>query len=130
MIKLADLLEEINNSFTAYKGVPNDFKLHNGPMFFTKYEDGAKHYAERLGGYVVKAMIKFKKPLVIDAEKSAPIPITYDGKVIGTFSDKDINDKIKALGFDGLIINKKFGNPIDGWEILSFDNSTREITQQ
>ena len=122
------LIKEYNNkNFVAYKGVPNDFKPHNGPMFFTKFEQGAKHYAEQLGGYVIKAEINFKNPLIVDATKSAPIPIYYDDEYIGTFSEKDINTKIKSLGFDGLIINKKFGDEIDGWEILSFDESTRRL---
>ena len=119
--------ENVNNDFIAFKGVSKDFKPHDGPMFFTSDEDGAKYYAERMSGYVIKALIKFKNPLIVDAYKPAPIPIIHNGELIGNFSEKDINDKIKSAGFDGLIINKKFGNELDGWEILSFDNTTREF---
>jgi len=45
---------------------------------------------------------------------------------IGTFSDDDINEKVMKLGYDGVIINKKYGDPIDGWEILSFSKDSRE----
>ena len=116
-----------SKDFIAFKGVPNDFKPHNNPMFFTSDEDAAKYYAERMSGYVIAASIKFKNPLIVNADKPAPIPITHDGEYIGNFSETGINDKIKSAGFDGLIINKKFGNKLDGWEILSFDNTTREF---
>lgn len=120
--------EYSEESFTAYKGVKPDFQNHNNPMFFTKYYEGAKHYAEIHNGKVITATIEFQNPLVVNATKSAPIDIIEpNGNKLGTFSDSGINDKIKSAGYDGLIINKKFGNNIDGWEILTFDSSTRKI---
>ena len=50
----------------------------------------------------------------------------YPQNFIGTFSDLDINQKIQSLGYDGVIIHKKWGDPIDGWEILSFSKDSRE----
>jgi hypothetical protein len=64
--------ENISKDFIAFKGVPNDFKPHNNPMFFTSDEDAAKYYAERMSGYVITASIKFKNPLIVNADKPAP----------------------------------------------------------
>lgn len=130
--------------FEAYKGVKMDFEPHDGPMFFTQYYDGAQYYGiHRLEGKVMTAIIRFNNPLIVNAYQPPSgngygegIPIYKDengdkwvgsDNFIGTFSDNDINEKVKSHGYDGVIINKKFGNPIDGWEVLSFDSSTREF---
>jgi hypothetical protein len=132
------LTENDDKHIIAYKGVKQDFdEDKEGPMFFTKFYDGARHYAIVMDGKVLKVKLKFKNPLIVNAYGVAdsgygngiPIYANEEDKstFIGTFSDYDINDKISGLGYDGLIINKKYGDHIDGWEILSFSKNTREF---
>jgi hypothetical protein len=139
------LKEELENSFIAYKGVKSDFQNHNNPMFFTKDKEGAEHYARVNNGKIITATINFKNPLIVNAHTypqgrryGEGIPMykdengnksPYSDNFIGTFSDNDINEKVIKLGYDGIIINKKYGNLIDGWEILTFDSSTRKIEE-
>lgn len=113
----------------GYKGVSEDFKNENKPSFYTKDIEAAKYYSSlREGTKTISAIFNFKNPLIINAEKPAPISIiTPEGKILGTFNDKDINEKIISEGYDGLILNRKFGTPLDGWEILSFNNNSRYI---
>lgn len=113
----------------GFKGVSKDFSEENKPSFYTKDLETAKHYSGlREGTQTISAVFNFKNPLIINAEKPAPIPIiTPDGKTLGTFNDKDINEKIISTGYDGLILNRKFSTPLDGWEILSFNNESRHI---
>lgn len=127
-IKLFENLGEL----IVYKGVGPDFNPHvEGPMFFTQKLDLALYYGrEVFGGGITKWRINFNNPLIVNALAPAPIPfIGTDGlsqNFIGTFSDLDINQKIQSLGYDGVIIHKKWGDPIDGWEILSFSKDSRE----
>jgi hypothetical protein len=139
------LKENENKNFTAYKGVKSDFQNHNNPMFFTKDKEGAEHYARVNNGKIITATINFKNPLIVNAHTypqgrryGEGIPMykdengdksPYSDNFIGTFSDNDINEKVIKLGYDGIIINKKYGNLIDGWEILTFDSSTRKIEE-
>ena len=139
------LKEESKNGFIAYKGVKSDFQSHNNPMFFTKDKEGAEHYARVNNGKIITATINFKNPLIVNAHTypqgrryGEGIPMykdengdksPYSDNFIGTFSDNDINEKVIKLGYDGIIINKKYGNLIDGWEILTFDSSTRKIEE-
>jgi hypothetical protein len=113
----------------GYKGVSDDFKNENKPSFYTKDIEAAKYYSSlREGTKTISAIFNFKNPLIINAEKPAPISIiTPEGKMLGTFNDKDINEKIISEGYDGLILNRKFGTTLDGWEILSFNNDSRYI---
>jgi len=113
----------------GFKGVPQDFSDENKPSFYTKDIEAAKYYSGlREGTQTVSAIFNFKNPLIINAEKPAPIPIiTPDGKTLGTFNDKDINEKIISAGYDGLILNRKFSTPLNGWEILSFNNESRHV---
>lgn len=113
----------------AYKGVSDNFTNENKPSFYTKDLEGAKYYANlREGTKTISAVFNFKNPLVINAERPAPIPITTpDGQILGTFNDKDINEKIIQAGYDGLILNRKFSSPLDGWEILSLNGDSRYI---
>lgn len=143
IIKKRLLKEETNGiQFVAYKGVPLDFEPHNRPMFFTKFYDGAVAYGiHKLNGKVVRAIITFKNPLIVNAYKPVRgtgygegIPMYKDengdkfgDNFIGTTTDNDMNEKIQLHGYDGLILNRKYGDPIDGWEVLSFDSSTREF---
>ena len=130
--------------FEAYKGVPMDFEPRGGPMFFSKYYDGAEYYGiHKLEGKVVTAIMRFKNPLIVNAFRPAigsgngeGIPMYKDEEgdkwpgsdnFIGTFSDDDINEKVQSAGYDGVIINRKFGDHLNGWEVLSFDSSTREF---
>lgn len=132
-IKLFENFSEL----IVYKGVRPDFDpTKEGPMFFTQKLDLALYYGrEVLGGGITKWRINFNNPLIVNALAPAPIPLYSDEKgdgsrlsqnFIGTFSDPDINQKIQSLGYDGVIINKKYGDSIDGWEILSFSRATRE----
>jgi hypothetical protein len=112
-------------------------------MFFTQKLDLALYYGhEVLGGGITKWRITFKNPLIVNAHTyprgkgyGEGIPIYRDenddksqmsDNFIGTFSDDDINEKVMKLGYDGVIINKKYGDPIDGWEVLSFSKDSRE----
>lgn len=113
----------------GFKGVSGDFSNEDKPSFFTRDVDASKYYSQlREGNQIISGIFNFQNPLVINAEKPAPIPITTpDGKTIGTFNDKDINEKIISAGYDGLILNRKFSTPLDGWEILSFNSDSRHI---
>lgn len=113
----------------GFKGVSQDFSEENKPSFYTKDLEAAKYYAGlKEGTQTISAIFDFKNPLIVNAEKPAPIPIvTPDGKTLGTFNDKDINEKIISAGYDGLILNRNFSTPLEGWEILSFDNKSRHI---
>ena len=126
---LKNIFPESKYKHIGFKGVPQDFSEENKPSFYTKDIEAAKYYSGlREGTQTISAIFNFKNPLVVNAEKPAPIPIiTPDGKTLGTFNDKDINEKIISAGYDGLIINRKFSTPLDGWEILSFDNNSRHI---
>ena len=129
MIKLFENFKEL----IVYKGVGPDFNPHvEGPMFFTQKLDLALYYGhEVFGEGITKWRINFNNPLIVNALAPAPIPLYRDQmglsqNFIGTFSDLDINQKIQSLGYDGVIIHKKWGDPIDGWEILSFSKDSRE----
>lgn len=113
----------------GFKGVSQHFFEENKPSFYTKDFEAAKYYASlREGTQTISAVFNFKNPLIVNAERPAPIPIvTPDGRTLGSFSDKDINEKIIAAGYDGLVLNRKFGTPLDGWEILSFNSQSRHI---
>lgn len=113
----------------GFKGVSSDFPNEDKPSFYTKDIDASKYYSQlREGNQIISAVFNFQNPLIVNAEKPAPIPIiTPDGKTLGTFNDKDINEKIISAGYDGLILNRKFSTPLDGWEILSFNSNTRHI---
>lgn len=128
-IKLYENFREL----IVYKGVSPDFDpTKEGPMFFTQKLDLALYYGrEVFGGGITKWRINFNNPLIVNALAPAPIPLYRDQKglsqnFIGTFSDPHINQKIQSLGYDGVIINKKYGDSIDGWEILSFSKDSRE----
>jgi hypothetical protein len=77
--------------------------MHTHPPRGRAYGEGIPFYRDRAG----------------DMSKSSD-------NFIGTFSDSDINQKVQSLGYDGIIINKKYSNPIDGPEILSFSRDSRE----
>jgi hypothetical protein len=111
------------------KGVSENFIEEDKPSFYTFDLDAAKHYSSlREGTKVISAVFNFKNPLIVDAERPSPIPIIEpDGNVLGTFVDKDINEKIQTAGYDGLILNRKFSTPLDGWEVLSFNSDSRHI---
>ncbi len=113
----------------GFKGVSKDFSEENKPNFYTKDLEAAKYYSGlREGTQTISAVFNLKNPLIVNAEKPAPIPIgTPDGKTLGTFNDKDINEKIISAGYDGLVLNRKFSTPLNGWEILSFDSNSRHI---
>lgn len=123
------IFPESNYKEIGFKGVSRSFTEENKPSFYTKDIQAAKYYSSlREGTEIIGAIFNFKNPLIINAEKPAPIPIvTYEGQILGTFNDKDINDKIISAGFDGLVLNRGFGTPLGGWEILSFNNQTRYI---
>ena len=132
-IKLFENLGEL----IVYEGVGPDFNPHvEGPMFFTQKLDLALYYGhEVFGGGITKWRINFNNPLIVNALAPAPIPLYRDQSgdgsrlsqnFIGTFSDPHINQKIQSIGYDGVIIHKKWGDPIDGWEILSFSKDSRE----
>jgi hypothetical protein len=62
--------------------------------------------------------------LIIDALKPSPIELKdANGNVLGIFGKEDYIQKVKDAGYDAVIINKRFGNPLDGWEIVSFNRS-------
>ncbi len=126
---LETIFSESKYKEIGFKGVPKDFSEENKPSFYTKDLEAAKYYSGlREGTQTISAVFNFKNPLIINAEKPAPIPIiTPDGKTLGTFNDKDINEKIISAGYDGLILNRKFSTPLNGWEILSFNNESRHI---
>lgn len=130
------LSEDDDNHIIAYKGITPDYNYEkDGPMFFTKFYAGANHYATVYNGRVLTVKLRFKNPLIVNAYEPARsghgIPIYADendkSTYIGTFSDSDINEKLLALGYDGIIVNRRFGDPIDGWEILSLSKDTREF---
>ena len=128
----------------VYKGVSPDFDPNKeGPMFFTKDFNLALYYGrDVLRGGVTKWRVNFNNPLIVNAYapslgkghgKGIPMYRNESGdgsrlsdNFIGTFSDSDINQKIQSFGYDGVIIHKKYGDPVDGWEILSFSRDTRE----
>ena len=111
------------------KGVSENFVEEDKPSFYTFDIDAAKYYSSlQEGSRVINAVFNFKNPLIVNAEKPSPIPIVeINGNVLGTFTDKDINEKIQNVGYDGLVLNRRFGTPLDGWEVLSFDKTSRHI---
>jgi len=111
------------------KGVPENFIEEDKPSFYTFDMEAAKYYSSlREGTKVISAIFDFQKPLIVNAENPSPIAIVEaNGNTIGTFNDKDINEKIQLAGYDGLILNRKFGAPMEGWEVLSFSKDSRHI---
>lgn len=126
---LDTIFPESKVKYVVFKGLREDFFNENKPSFFTSDKDAAKYYSSLVNRKeVISAILDFKNPLIVDAEKPAPISILDKmGITLGTFSDKDINEKILAAGYDGLVINRKFSSPLDGWEILTFGNMSRYI---
>lgn len=114
----------------GYKGVGDDFTADNDyPSFFTYNFDAAQYYSTmQKSTKVISALFNFQNPLIVDAEKPAPITLREaDGSILGNFSENGINEKIQNAGYDGLILHRKFGEPLDGWEVLSFNSSSRHI---
>lgn len=113
----------------GYKGVATNFKEEDKPSFYTFSREPATYYASlRKGTEVLCAIFNFRNPLVVDAERPAPIPIVDSaGTILGMFDDPDINQKIQAAGYDGLILNRKFDTPMNGWEVLSFNSNGRHL---
>lgn len=113
----------------GFKGVSNSFQEEDKPSFYTKDINASRYYSQlREGTRIISAIFDFQNPLIVNAERPAPITIIDSvGNILGSFNDQDINEKIISAGYDGLILNRGFSTPLNGWEILSFSNDSRQI---
>jgi hypothetical protein len=126
----AKALEETKYPHTIYKGDVSELKTDgDGVSFFTRDKDAADYYTTSReqqgvskGNKTFKGNIVTKNPLIVDANKPSPIELKdANGKILGIFGQGDYVQKVKDAGYDAIIVNRKFGTPLDGWEIVSFD---------
>lgn len=124
------VVEDTKYPHTIYKGDVSELKTDgDGVSFFTRDKDAADYYTTSReqqgvskGNKTFEGNIITKNPLIVDANKPSPIELKdKDGNVLGIFGQGDYVQKVKDAGYDAIIVNRKFGTPLDGWEIVSFD---------
>jgi hypothetical protein len=117
--------------YPIYKGDVSTLKTDGeGVSFFTRDKEAADYYTssrQQQGispktNSTFKGYLHTKNPLIVDALKPSPIELKDEnGNVLGIFGQGDYIQAVKDAGYDAIIINKKFGTHLDGWEIISFD---------
>jgi hypothetical protein len=125
------VVEDTKYPYTIYKGDVSKLETDgDGISFFTRDKEAADYYTTSRQEQGVspetnktfEGNIVVKNPLIVDANKPSPIELKdSNGKVLGIFGQGDYIQAVKDAGYDAIILNRKFGTPLDGWEIVSFD---------
>jgi len=123
-------IQDTKYPYTIYKGDVSKLETDgDGISHFTRDKDAADYYTTSReqqgvskGNKTFEGNIITKNPLIVDANKPSPIELKdKDGNIFGIFGQGDYVQKVKDAGYDAIILNRKFGTPLDGWEIVTFD---------